>query len=94
MSAVHDTGATVIWRCHVGVDHVNVSAREACDFLVAYLGRACLHLLARMGAAAHERVRDHFLGSHHLGLYFELIERLTAARHAPHASPVAGAAGR
>ena len=37
-------------------------------------------LARRMGAAAHERVRDHFLGPHHLGLYFELIERLIAAR--------------
>ena len=37
-------------------------------------------LARRTGAAAHERVRDHFLGPHHLGLYFELIERLIAAR--------------
>ena len=37
-------------------------------------------LARRMGAAAHERVRDHFLGPRHLGLYFALIERLTAVR--------------
>jgi trehalose synthase len=37
-------------------------------------------LARRMGDAAHERVRDHFLGPHHLGLYFALIERLIAAR--------------
>jgi trehalose synthase len=38
VSAAHDTGATVIWRCHVGVDHVNSRAREAWDFLLPYLG--------------------------------------------------------
>ena len=34
----------------------------------------------RIGAAARTRVREHFLGPHHLTLYFELIERLLATR--------------
>jgi hypothetical protein len=32
----------------------------------------------RIGLAARERVRDEFLGPHHLGRYFELIEKLLA----------------
>jgi trehalose synthase len=51
-------------------------------------------LTRRMGAAAHERVRDHFLGPHHLGLYFALIERLIAARRPPDTASDAAAAGR
>jgi trehalose synthase len=37
VGAVHATGATVIWRCHVGLDHDNVRAHEAWDFLAPYL---------------------------------------------------------
>jgi trehalose synthase len=37
-------------------------------------------LAARIGSAAHTRVRDRFLGPHSLANYFALIERLTAAR--------------
>lgn len=33
----------------------------------------------RIGVQAQARVRENFLGPHHLGRYFELIERLTAA---------------
>ena len=33
----------------------------------------------RLGTAARERVSHHFLGPHHLGRYFELIQRLTAS---------------
>ena len=47
VSAVHDTGATVIWRCHVGVDHANVRAREAWDFLLPYLGGADAYVFSR-----------------------------------------------
>jgi trehalose synthase len=49
-------------------------------------GSAVAQLLAdpeyarRVGSAARDRVRHHFLGPHHLGRYFEVIERLTAAR--------------
>jgi trehalose synthase len=37
VSAAHDTGATVLWRCHVGVDHDNAWTRGAWDFLRPYL---------------------------------------------------------
>jgi trehalose synthase len=37
----------------------------------------------RIGAAARARVRDHFLGPHHLARYFELVGRLIAARGGP-----------
>ena len=47
VSAVHDTGATVIWRCHVGVDHANVRAREAWDFLLPYLSGADAYIFSR-----------------------------------------------
>jgi hypothetical protein len=51
-------------------------------------------LARRMGDAAHERVRDHFLGPHHLGLYFALIERLTALRGTARGSSAPAAAPR
>jgi trehalose synthase len=35
--AIKKTGAIVIWRCHVGLDHPNRRAREAWDFLRRYL---------------------------------------------------------
>lgn len=53
---------------------------------LAEFGRAVTELLRepdrgrRMGAAAHRRVRDHFLEPHHLARYFELIEELTGER--------------
>jgi trehalose synthase len=34
------TGATVIWRCHVGVDEPNEIARETWEFLLPYVARA------------------------------------------------------
>jgi trehalose synthase len=34
----------------------------------------------RMGAAAHVRVQQHFLGPQHLGRYFEVIQRLASER--------------
>jgi trehalose synthase len=48
-------------------------------------GAALIHLLsdrrraARIGAAAHRRVRDRFLGPRHLGQYLELLSDLAAA---------------
>jgi trehalose synthase len=47
VSAVRDTGATVIWRCHVGVDHENARAREAWDFLLPYLHDADAYIFSR-----------------------------------------------
>ena len=35
---------------------------------------------ARMGAAAHASVQQHFLGPQHLGRYFEVIRRLAFER--------------
>ena len=52
-------------------------------------GDAVLHLLAdhpraeRMGAEAHRRVRDAFLGPRHLTQYLDLFERLIGAPGAP-----------
>jgi trehalose synthase len=45
--AIHDTGAMVIWRCHVGVDHANLKAREAWDFLLPYLDGADAYIFSR-----------------------------------------------
>jgi trehalose synthase len=53
---------------------------------LAEFGSAIAGLLAdrerarRIGQAAHLRVRDHFLGPHHLQRYFELIGSLIAHR--------------
>jgi trehalose synthase len=49
---------------------------------LAQFGSAVAALLAdpersrRIGAAAHARVRGHFLAPHHLGRYFELLQQL------------------
>src|SRR4051795_6728300 len=40
IDALKDAGATVIWRCHVGIDTPNDRAREAWAFLGPYLQRA------------------------------------------------------
>jgi trehalose synthase len=37
IDAVRTTGAAVIWRCHVGLDHGNALARVAWDFLRPYV---------------------------------------------------------
>lgn len=51
--------------------------RDLTEFAAAVVGLLCEPERARrMGAAAHLRVRDHFLGVHHLGRYFELIQAL------------------
>lgn len=78
---VRETGVPVIWRCHVGLDMPNNFARDNPTALDAY-GAAVLELLdaperARvMGEAAHERVRERFLGTHSLLDYLALFERL------------------
>ena len=63
-------------------------------------GNAIAGLLAapersrQLGEAAHERVQHHFLGPHHLGRYFEVIQRLIAQRPLPeHLREPAPAAG-
>jgi trehalose synthase len=45
--AVRETGATVIWRCHVGIDHPNLYAREAWDFLRGYVQQADAYVFSR-----------------------------------------------
>ena len=50
-AAVVDTGATVIWRCHVGLDHANDHARQAWDFLRPYVLPAHVYVFSRAGFA-------------------------------------------
>ena len=48
---VKRTGATVIWRCHVGLDHANENAREAWRFLMPYVLPAHAFVFSRAGFA-------------------------------------------
>jgi trehalose synthase len=50
-AAVRETGATVIWRCHVGIDVANGHAREAWDFLRGYVLEAHAFVFSRAGFA-------------------------------------------
>jgi trehalose synthase len=50
-AAVRETGATVIWRCHVGLDVANDNAREAWDFLRGYVLDAHVFVFSRAGFA-------------------------------------------
>ncbi len=50
-AAVRDTGATVLWRCHVGLDVANDHAREAWDFLRGYVLDAHAFVFSRAGFA-------------------------------------------
>jgi trehalose synthase len=47
VGAVHATGATVVWRCHVGLDHGNTRAREAWQFLAPYLREVDAYVFSR-----------------------------------------------
>ncbi len=49
--AVRETGATVMWRCHVGLDVANDRAREAWDFLRGYVMDAHAFVFSRAGFA-------------------------------------------
>jgi trehalose synthase len=44
---VRATGATIIWRCHVGLDHPNDRARQAWDFLRGYVEQADAYVFSR-----------------------------------------------
>ena len=46
-SAMKDAGATVLWRCHVGLDTPNETAREAWRFLRPFLGSADSYIFSR-----------------------------------------------
>ena len=50
-AAVRRTGATVMWRCHVGLDVANDHARDAWDFLRGYVLDAHLFIFSRAGFA-------------------------------------------
>ena len=45
------TGATVIWRCHVGLDQANDVARDAWRFLLGYVLPAHAYVFSRAGFA-------------------------------------------
>jgi trehalose synthase len=47
IDAMKARGATVIWRCHVGVDEPNDLAREAWAFLGPYIARADAYVFSR-----------------------------------------------
>ena len=57
-AAVRETGATVMWRCHVGLDVVNDHARGAWDFLRGYVSDAHLFIFSRAGYAWEGLPRD------------------------------------
>ena len=42
-----ETGATVVWRCHIGVDHAGDLARETWEFLAGYLDAAAGSVFSR-----------------------------------------------
>jgi trehalose synthase len=49
--AVRATGATIIWRCHVGLDRPNDYARKAWDFLRPYVVQADAYVFSRRAFA-------------------------------------------
>jgi trehalose synthase len=51
-------GATVIWRCHVGLDHPNDLAREAWAFLEPYIAEADAYVFSRESFAWEGLDRD------------------------------------
>jgi trehalose synthase len=56
--ALQQTGATVIWRCHVGLDHANEHAHTAWDFLRPYVLEADAFVFSRGGFAWEGLPRD------------------------------------
>ena len=57
-AAVRETGATVIWRCHVGIDVANDHAHAAWDFLRGYVLDAHAFVFSRAGFAWDGLPRD------------------------------------
>jgi trehalose synthase len=57
-AAVRQTGATVMWRCHVGLDVANDRARQAWDFLRGYVLDAHVFIFSRAGFAWEGLPRD------------------------------------
>jgi trehalose synthase len=58
-AAVRQTDATVMWRCHVGLDEANDHARAAWDFLRGYVLDAHVLIFSRAGFAREGLPRDH-----------------------------------
>ena len=48
---IRATGATVVWRCHVGLDVPNHHAREAWAFLEPYVQQADAYVFSRRAFA-------------------------------------------
>ena len=48
IDAARATGAKVIWRCHVGLDMPNDTAREAWNFLRSYVEKADAYIFSRL----------------------------------------------
>jgi trehalose synthase len=55
---VRETGAIVIWRCHVGLDEPNDHTRGAWDFLRPYVLPADTYVFSRAGFAWDDLPRD------------------------------------
>jgi trehalose synthase len=51
IEAVKESGAIVIWRCHLGPDRPNRRAREAWDFLRRYVAEADAYVFSRASFA-------------------------------------------
>ena len=51
VDAVRSTGAAVIWRCHVGIDHPNFLARDAWNFLRPFVLGADAYVFSRASFA-------------------------------------------
>ncbi len=47
IAAARRTGASVIWRCHVGLDHANGRAQDAWSFLRPYVREADAYVFSR-----------------------------------------------
>lgn len=47
IGAVKETGATVIWRCHIGLDEPNDNARAAWEFLIDDVRQADAYVFSR-----------------------------------------------
>ena len=48
---LRNTGANIIWRCHVDVGRLNKRAQKACAFLMRYIGGADAYVFPRPNAA-------------------------------------------
>jgi trehalose synthase len=58
VDVVRETGALVIWRCHVGLDEPTPATREAWDFLRPYVLGADAYVFSRAGFAWDDLPRD------------------------------------